>query len=231
MEQQQIAVEINDVKAIPFCEVKRLIEFLEYASAVRVMVSIAALTGCRMSELDCMTRNSIVASDRVYLVWRPGKGQKGQRKEALPRWFLPELDLYLKTHALIAKGGSEAPLFNFNHHSLRRYINQFVRPKVGGAWLTKTMNTRGSMNGSEYLYQLKHLRHNFATLDFARNIERWGKDVAIEFTAKRLRHSSYKMTVGYYIESFEALRIHKYRAFSMADILRGAGQMKLFEFI
>lgn len=209
-------------KCIPFDDVKRLINFFPYADPKRIAIELLAVTGMRISELEHIFLTSFYKDSKgfVYLIWKPGKTQKGQRKELLPSWFIPELDKYIQTNQKGLK------LFNFEYKALSNYINHHVRKKLGGNWNTKRPTSRGNYGGIAYIYQLKNLRHNFATLDFARNLDKWGKDMAIEFTCKRLLHSSYKMTAQNYIENFSDLNILKYKNRNMSDILKENSEQK-----
>ena len=140
-------------------------------------------------------------------------------------WFLKELDEYVKNHDFV-----NGRLFSFKHKTLNRYINMVMRPKIKGNWIIRRPSIKGSQTALDYKFQLKGLRHNFQTLDFASNLEKWGKDMAIEFTSKRMRHSSYKITARHYIQNFEQLGIGRFKGRTMSDVFQGMSQTKLTEF-
>lgn len=209
--------------SIPFYEVKRLIEFLPYASSHRIAIELLSLTGMRVSELEKIKLNCFYGE---FVIWKTGKNQRGYRKEKLPFWFLHELDKYIQSYSFV-----DGFLFGFDSNTLSTYINKKIRPKIAGNWLKKRVKPRGSLKGLEYVYQLKSLRHNFATLEFARNLDKWGKDVAVIFTAKKMKHSTYKMTAEHYLENFDSLDIERYKEVSMSDLLKEANQRKITEFL
>ena len=214
----------EDGFAVPFEEIKRLLECLEYANKYRIALTIIALTGCRISELNNMGTKSFYGD---FLMWKTGKNQKGYRKEKLPNWFLIELSEYL-----LKNQHSYNNLFNFKGERLRDLINKDLRPLLKGDWLIKKIkpSKKGAIR-EEYVFQLKGLRHSFATLDFYNKFLKWGGTVAVEFTCKRMKHSSYKMTAGHYIGNFKRLNVEKYKYKEIADILKNATQTRLGEFI
>ncbi|MCA1807531.1 MAG: hypothetical protein LC687_06770, partial [Actinobacteria bacterium] len=61
--------------------------------------------------------------------------------------------------------------------------------------------------GSQYRLQLKGLRKNFQTVEFARQLAQWRghADFALEMTSKRMRHSTASVTARHYIEGLGEL--------------------------
>lgn len=213
----------SDGYAIPFNEVIRLIEFFPLANKYRVAFTMIALTGCRIAELNNMGVDSILGE---YIIWKTGKNQTGYRKEKLPIWFIEEIKEYLSKCPHCNK-----KLFPYNTEWLRDILNKQIRPTLGGDWIKKKPQpTKKGAVKFNYIYQLKGLRHNFATLDFYNQFSRWGGTVAVEFTAKRMKHSSYKMTASHYIGNFERLKIEQYKGLEMSTILKTEKQNRLTEY-
>ncbi|MDI6738703.1 MAG: hypothetical protein QME12_09425 [Nanoarchaeota archaeon] len=84
----------------------------------------------------------------------------------------------------------------------------------------------------EYIYQLKGLRKNYQTLEFAKQFEKWqDASIALEFTSKNMKHSSGKITAYHYIENFESLNIEKYKHLTPAEIIANSQtQMRLMDY-
>ena len=53
----------------------------------------------------------------------------------------------------------------------------------------------------------------------------------MEFTSKRMRHKSKKVTAYHYIESFEDLNVTKYTDMCISEILSDDSQTRLQDFI
>jgi len=213
-----------DGYAIPFTDVIDLIEFYPYAHPYRVAFTLIALTGCRIAELNNIGANSFRGN---FLIWKTGKNQKGYRRERIPNWFMLEINEYIKKHPT-----SQTRLFQFKTEWLRDKLNKIIRPALKGNWLVqKPIPIKNGAVQKEYLYQLKGLRHNFATLTFYNQFLKWGGTVAVEFTCKRMKHSSYKMTAGHYIGNFERLDIEKYKALDMSEIINNGKQKKIIEYM
>ena len=213
----------TDSHCIPFDAIQEVRDFLPYASPLRVMWTMLALTGCRIRELDNM-RASTIYGDVIY--WKLGKNQKRHRKERLPAWFLDELRIYRETHRVY-----QDRLFGVRSDTFRRFFNRDVRPHLTPRWRElRLVSFMGSLT-EEYVYQLNGLRKSFQTLEFARQLEKW-KDptIALEFTSKKMRHSSAKITVYHYVENFDALRVERSTGLSPAEILGAAHQRRILDF-
>lgn len=85
----------------------------------------------------------------------------------------------------------------------------------------------------EYVLQLKGLRKNFATLEFAKQYKKWkSAEVALEFASKRMKHSTKHITAYHYLRNFDELNISAYINLTPSDIIRRANEQKrLFDFI
>ena len=162
----QELIEIHDTKVIPFSDIVAAIKTMKYASAERVMFEMLILTGCRVSELDNMLRKNIHGS-RIY--WALGKNQKTMRSELLSDQFIKELQSYWKSNRLWGEH-----VFGISHESFRRYFHASVRPVLGFKWMQKIHDySADSLTGWKFRYQLKHLRKDFQTLEFARQLKKW----------------------------------------------------------
>ncbi|MDI6738152.1 MAG: hypothetical protein QME12_06605 [Nanoarchaeota archaeon] len=219
-------MEINheiDSHAVPFNRVLEALNIMQYASDVRAMFQMLFLTGCRMKELDNM-QASMIYGNVIY--WHLGKNQRGFRKVRLPNYFVRELREYRNTHRVY--GGK---LFGIDAHTFRRYFAKFIRPRLP-SWQEKRFRDKCGVLEPEYIYQLKGLRKDFQTLEFARQLDKW-KDasVALEFTSKGMKHSSTRITAKHYIENFESLDIERYKHLTPGEILSaGMSQMRLMDY-
>ncbi|GEM_PF-3849613 len=213
----------SDSHCIPFGYVIEAIEFMAYGSGLRVMFIMLFLTGCRISELDNMKISKIYGN---FIYWKLGKNQKRHRKEPLPEKYLAELKFYRENNRVY-----QDRLFAMNHGTFRREFNKKIRPKLSKSWQQKRLiDIQGHLQ-EEYFLQLKGLRKNYQTLDFAKQLKKWkSADVALEFTSKRMRHSSKRITAYHYLENFEDLDILKYQELTPAEIFKQAQQTRLFDF-
>lgn len=167
-----------------------------------------ALTGCRLSELNGM-RISNIQGNIIY--WRLGKNQKGWRKEALPDWYLKELQEYINTHRL-----KRDHLFGPSATSIRRYFNRDIRPYLGEEWQEKISHP-GYTIDERYILQLKSFRKSFGTTIFWREYQKWeDAGVALEFTSKRMCHSTTHMTAFHYLRNFETTEVELWDQFLSA---------------
>lgn len=216
-----------DSYAIPFGNVKEVLDLLEYGNQVRVMFEMLALTGCRISELDSFRVDQLhKVSDGWVVFWKPGKKQRGVRKERLPDAFVNELR-YCREHFRV-KG---CRMFSFKSCTFRRRFNEFVRPLLSGAWREVKPSGKRGRAPFEYVLQLKGMRKNFQTLLFAKEWQEWhDASFAMEKTCKRMRHHSKHITVNHYIENFERLDINKYVDCNPADLLGVGVQKRLNDF-
>lgn len=213
----------NDCRAIPFDRLKEALAFMPWASSLRVMFLMLALTGCRIHELDRMKKSLLY--DNV-LFWHLGKNQVGFRKERLPSWYLKELQEYWKNNRIF-----QDRFFGCSGDTFRRYFNRDVRPWMSRAWQEKRLVPKQGELQEEYILQLKGLRKTYQTLEFAKQLDKW-KDsgVALEFTAKKMRHTTRQITAYHYIENFDALQIEKFKELTTEKIVQDNRQARLFEF-
>jgi len=215
--------ELIQGNALPFKEVIKLIDFFPFGNPYRVAYTLLALTGARISEIDNMGPKCLRGD---LLIWKTGKNQKGYRRAYMPQWFLNELSFYMENSPHCSN-----KFFLFAGKTLRDVLNKQIRPILKGDWLKLKDQPPNGMDRQEYVYQLKGLRHSYATLDFYNKFKKWGGTVAVEFTCKAMGHSSYKMTAGHYIGNFEKVEVEKWQGWSIADILKQADQRKMTEFL
>jgi integrase len=190
----------KDGTAIPLAEVKKVLSFMTYASTVRVMFGMLFWTGCRICELDNMRRGNIY-DDYVY--WKTGKNQNNYRKEKLPKYFVDELREYWATNRILGDN-----MFSCKADSFRRYFNKDVRPFLGEAWYEERLAFNQGTICRENILQLKGLRKTFQTFVFAQELYKWNNpEIALQFTSKKMRHSSTKITAYHYLNNFDVLGI------------------------
>ena len=209
--------------AVPFDRIREALEVMPYGSDVRVMFEMLFLTGCRISELDNMKASKLFGN---VLYWSLGKNQHGFRKEVLPDFYLKELAEYRKKNRTYADR-----LFGVNAHTFRRYFHKFIMPRLKG-WHEKRLVDKQGVLQEEYIYQLKGLRKDYQTLEFAKQLDKW-KDagVALQFTSKKMRHSCERITAFHYIQEFDSLNIEKNMSLKTADILKDCiSQTRLMDF-
>jgi integrase len=199
MDQKILNLE-KDGTAIPLAEIQKVLSFMTYGSTVRVMFSMLFWTGCRICELDNMKRGNIYDG---YIYWKTGKNQNDFRKEKLPKHFLDELQEYWRTNRRLGE-----KMFGVSSDTFRRYFNRDVRPFLGDVWREERLIFKQGSITRENILQLKGLRKTFQTFVFAQEYWKW-KDskVALEFTSKKMRHSSERMTAYHYLENFDVLGI------------------------
>jgi integrase len=191
----------KDGTAIPLIEVKRVLDFMTYASTVRVMFGMLFWTGCRICELDNMRRGNIY-DDYVY--WKTGKNQNDYRKEKLPSYFINELKEYWANHKLLGER-----MFSCKSESFRRYFNRDVRPFLNNAWCEERLVFKQGTIQRENILQLKGLRKTFQTFVFAQELYKWNNpEIALQFTSKKMRHSSTRLTAYHYLNNFDVLGIN-----------------------
>lgn len=221
MEQRPI-YSMRDGYAIPFDELKRLLDLFCYGNQYRVAFQFLALTGARISELKKIGLSCFYGN---YVVWKAGKNQPGYRKEKLPNWFLQELFYYLKHHNHVA-----SRIFPFDSSILRKILSS-KRKQLGGPWLHMRPDpSKGAIKNS-YLLQVKGIRHTLATLKFKNYAIKYGFTYALEKTANDLKHSTYKMTTRHYINEWEELGFERYEGKTMAEIIKTEPQTKITEYL
>jgi len=211
--------------AISFDDTRRLIDYFPYADPHRIAFIMLAVTGCRPCELGRM-RTTHILEDAVgtYLMWRPGKGQKGYRKECLPVWFTQELNYYLSMHHL-----PEKYLFPFTPEGLRKYLNKFVRQHLGGNFLKKVLRCPTGTVRYHYMLDLKSFRHTYACKEFWERMNKWGESIAIGQVGKKMRHGTEKITSRHYCSDVEYIQndLVKYKGQKIGEIIQGPIQTKL----
>lgn len=186
--------------AIPLLEVKKVLDFMTYASTTRVMFGMLFWTGSRICELDNMKRGNIYDG---YVYWKTGKNQNSYRKEKLPGYFIEELQEYWHTHRILGD-----QIFSCKADSFRRRFNKDVRPNLGDAWREERLVYKQSKLTRENILQLKGLRKTFQTYVFAQELYKWDNpEIALQFTSKKMRHSSTRITAYHYLNNFDVLGI------------------------
>lgn len=201
-------------------------EIMKYGSTESVMFKMLFLTGCRISELDNMRRSMLIAG---VIHWQLGKNQRGWRKEQLPDVYLKELILYHENYRVY-----KDKIFSMSGKSLRRRFNSHIRQNLGSKWHERipTINKNSACKW-EYRYNLKGLRKDFQTLLFKQQLDKW-KDagIALEFTSKKMRHSSTKLTAYHYLVNFDTLDISKYSNKTPARILQDSlTQRRIIDYV
>jgi len=190
----------KDGTAIPLTEVRRVLEKMTYATTVRVMFGMLFWTGCRICELDNMKRGNIYDG---YVYWKTGKNQNDYRKEKLPSYFIEELQEYWRTNRILGES-----MFGVTSETFRRYFNRDVRPLLKGAWLEERLVFKQGTITRENILQIKGLRKTFQTYVFAQELYKWNNpEIALQFTSKKMRHSSTRITAYHYLENFDVLGI------------------------
>ncbi len=208
--------------SIPIPKVKELIMYLPFGSSYRCAILILCVTGARLSELNAMGLKSLAYP---YLVWKVGKNQRGYRKEILPEWAWNEVRAYLGAYP-----ASPEHLFSFTGETLTSHFNRYIRPNLSSEWQEKRWSS--GLIKQEYIYQLKSLRHNYATAIFFAELNKWGSaDLAISKTSCRMRHSSTRLTAERYLNDADTLGIRPGMSFNLADELRNCNQSKLVEWL
>jgi len=186
--------------AIPFSEVNRAVQQMPKNTDARVMFIMLVLTGCRIKALDKMRPDRIMNG---YLYYDPGKKQGSLIKERMPDWFLEELRDY-RDHRKVPGNA----LFAISSETFRRYFNRDIRPSMPGTWMKKILIPFKDGLKMEFIYELKGLRKNFQTLEFARQMKHWGNpEIALQFTSKKMKHSTTRITAHHYLCNFENLGI------------------------
>lgn len=213
----------SETYAVPLPYVRQALQLMAYASTERVMFQMLYYTGCRVSELDKMSPD-LIHDNTIY--WRPGKGQVGTRKEALPEPYIKELQEYRRTHRV-----AQNKLFAPKATTFRRYFDRDIRPNLGLAWNAKRRIVRSGRFGNEYALQLKGLRKTFQTMVFVAEWKRWGAaDVALEFTSKRVKHSSKHMTAHHYLQGFQSIKIMQISVLEPGQALEQCIQKRMLDF-
>ena len=212
-----------DGQAIPPTRIKEVLDYLPYGNQIRVMFQFLAITGSRISELDRMRTDRILKSQNKYfLIWSLGKNQKAFRKEEIPEQLVQELRESRKNRRCF-----QNRLFSMSSDTFRRVFNRDVRPNLSDAWTERKIKLSKGQLQTEYVLQLKGLRKTFQTLNFAQELRKWNNpDIALEFTSKRMRHSSKHITAYHYIVNFDQVNT----SMDNLDLLGNNTQRRLPEF-
>ena len=211
----------DDTHAVPYPAIKEVLDYLEYGNVIRVMFEMLAITGCRISELDKFKMSELYGG---VIYWKPAKRQP-YRKEQLPAWYIKELLYYRKNNRVY-----QNKIFGISANTFRRYFNRDVRPKLPSWTRVRLRAYKGALE-TEYILQLKGLRKTFQTHLFAQEYEKWkDANVAMEFTSKRMRHSTKHMTAYHYLENFETLDVENLKDKSNVEILANGCQKRIFDY-
>lgn len=97
-------------------------------------------------------------------------------------------------------------MFSCKADSFRRYFNKKVRPFLGDAWRKERLVYKQGTITRENILQLKGLKKTFQTFVFAQELWRWNNpEIALQFTSKKMRHSSTRITAYHYLNNFDVL--------------------------
>lgn len=206
--------------AIKFKHLVEALEFMAYGTDVRVMFQMSFLTGCRLDELDKMEWPALHGN---VIYWQTCKNGP-MRHEDLNLKFIHELHEYRAKNRVYGK-----KMFGISSETFRRYFNRDIRPHLSSAWQQRRVgiDVVAGNKREEFVLQLKGLRKNFATLEFAKQYKKWkSAEVALEFASKRMKHSTRHITAFHYLRNFEELDIEYYVNLSPADIIRKANEQK-----
>jgi len=187
----------KNVSCIPLNIVMEAICTLPTSSHLKIMFWMAAETGCRLKALDNMRRERLIGN---MLYWNDGKGKGHERRKELSQALLSELVRYRKDNKVY-----DSRLFGISAESFRRSFNGEGRALLGGDWQVKVIRPRDTLQVG-YKYQLKGLRKNFATKKFRDYWEEFSDaGVALQFTARDMRHKAVDITAYHYIKEINQL--------------------------
>lgn len=211
------------LQAICYSDFKTLISSLGYATPVRVMLLMLAYTGCRVAELERMRYTDLVGNT-IY--WRPGKNQKGHRKETLPQSYINELNVYRADYPV-----AQGLVFGMRADVFRRHFN-CLRKDVGGRWVLKTSEElNGPSRNKNYVLQLKGLRKTFQTILFRYYSQKYGDSmVALGMVAKRMRHAAKETTLHHYIEAHDKIEADRWEECFFSRKPSYEAQRKMWEY-
>lgn len=206
MSQRQTFVYEPELIAITYEQFSQALARLEYGTTTRVGLQLLAATGCRISELDHFSPSHLL--DGV-LYWRPGKNQKGMRREQLPPALITELVEHRRRYRC-----SSEQLLNVSGTTFVRYFDRDARPVIGGAWSERGeiyLNGKGWAEG--WRLHLKGFRKTFQTILFNYFYEKYGEPmIAAEWVAKRMKHTNPSITVKHYISDHERIGVGRWVA-------------------
>lgn len=214
----------KDSKVIPFNEVARLLRTIKLHKGIcptYIATAWLCCTGARPAELENRKLDEVIMGK--YWTWPPAKKQIGNRIEKLPQWFWNDFAVYLDTCPIQRNN-----VFGMSGESLASVINHHIRPLLGGDWIKKRPSfVRKGGYRLEYIYRLKNLRHNFQTIEWYREKQTYGNDLALERVSRKMRHSTKGMTAHHYIERVEDLKLQNYKDMGVGDILKDTNQLSL----
>lgn len=216
-------LDVDAPKCIPFENVVEALNIMVYGSTEKVMFKMLYYTGARIAELDNM-KISMIYGTKIY--WELGKNQHGMRSIDLPEDYIKELVYYRKGHRVYGDR-----LFGISAETFGRNFNKFIRPKLPSSWHAKKLIFSNGSPGACYILQIKGLRKNYSTLEFWKQYKKW-KDgsVSLQFTSKKMKHESERLTAYHYIQNFEALRLDRFGSYTPDEILKKAAQKPLRDF-
>lgn len=208
---------------ISFADFQRALERLPYGSTSRVALQLLAATGCRITELDRMDPGRVLDG---FLYWRPGKNQKGLRREFLPQGLRDELVAYRASHRV-----KTAFLLGIESQTIVRNFDRDDRPSIGGSWGERSevfLNGRGW--GGGWRLHLKGFRKTFQTVLFAHFYRKYGDaNVALEWVSKRMKHSSKHITAYHYLQDYEKLDVNRW--VEWLETGRAPQQSRIYDFM
>lgn len=188
------------------------------------MIEMLFYTGCRPAELDRMKIDNLFENT---LYWKLGKNQRSHRKEVLPAAYVKELREYRETHAV-----PQSKLFSMTADSLRARFNHHIRPYLGHSWTDKRLRSKNGFLVEEYILQIKGIRKTYQTMVFAQELKKWkSAEVAVEFTSKRMKHSSRSITCFHYIENFDVLKINSIANLNPCEAIKPVSQLRMYDFL
>jgi len=187
----------REALCIPIQTVYEASRALPSYSHLKVMFWVLAETGARIQALDNMRRERLIGD---VLYWNDGKGKGHHRAAKLSPQLLEELTEYRRFNRVY-----DSRLFGISAESFRRSFNGEGRALLGGEWKVKVIRPRETLRIG-YKYQLKGLRKNFATKRFKDYWEKYqDASVAVQFTARDMKHKSDHITTTHYIKELETL--------------------------
>lgn len=216
--------ELMESIAVPFDKINEARNFMTYSSVERVMFEMLIITGCRVSTLEKFKISQLYGE---IMYFKEAKTNK-TRKTKLPQWFIDEIKKYREKNRCY-----EDKIFSINAKTFNRYFNRDIRPHLSKDWQRKRPILCGSANKCkyEYILQLKGIRKSYATLEFNKQMRVWNDaNIAAEFTAKKLRHSTKKITCMHYLQHYEGLNIPKYGTLSPEAILEEYNQKRILDY-
>lgn len=216
-------------RGIPFEDVNVLFSYLPYATHLSIAIKLLHYTGCRIQEIDLMTREGIT-DNAIY--WVIGKNQRGYRREYLPDSFIAELEKYWRITSV--RGDS---VLGIKASNILSQFNKKIRPLLPEQWQAKISKPkinpmRKTFDWSyEYVYQLKGFRKNWATLCFWYHYKKFQSgELAVQLTSARMKHSHTGMTSTHYLVACEQLNVERYAHLFIFEIVKGVEQKRICDY-